>query len=236
MPPCQPWATAADLCPPYDELLDDYQEWFFDIASEILFDLTEQAYPGICDYLVRPPARCGCVSSCRCGSVSEIRLNPWPVVEIIEVLVDGEVVPPDRYRVDNGSMLVLMPQPGDRMRAWPSRQQLNEPTTEDGTWSVAYTAGVAPPQGGVHAAAVLAGELIMSCNPDLRDRCQLPRNTISASSKGRTVAMIDPAQLAERGETGIPLVDQWIRADRWKRTHTGGAVYTGLPGNRSVYT
>lgn len=235
MLPCSPWATAADLCPPYSDLdgiVDDLGH-YFDMATEILFDLTDGVYPGVCEYEVRPPGTCSCPRTCRCGWVSEIVLPAYPVVEVTEVKVDGEVVPADRYRVDNRSSLVLMPQAGDQLRAWPRTQRLDRPTTEDGTWSVTFSAGVEPPAGGVHACAVLAAELAMSCHPDLRDRCQLPRNTITASSKGRTVAMVDPAQLAERGETGLPLVDMWVRADRWRRQHQGGAAYTGAAGYRS---
>lgn len=207
---------------------------FLRIASGILYNLTEGAYPGVCTDTIRPPSTCGCVNRCRCGWVSEITLPGWPVVEITEVLIDGEVVDPARYRVDNHRSLVWIPDTATGYaRGWPRRQDADAPATAEHTWQVEYTYGAAPPPEGVWCAAVLAVELALDANPELRDKCRLPKNTVSLTKKNVGHAMADPAQLAERGETGLPEVDLWIRSDRWARSHRGGTAWSPRSAGRT---
>lgn len=65
---------------------------------------------------------CVCASDpCSCGPIHEIVL-PGPVGSIVEVLIDGAVLHPSAYRVDNGNRLVR--QDG---ADWPACQDMNKP-------------------------------------------------------------------------------------------------------------
>jgi len=65
---------------------------------------------------------CMCASDpCSCGPIHEIVL-PGPVGSIVEVLIDGAVLHPSAYRVDNGNRLVR--QDG---ADWPACQDMNKP-------------------------------------------------------------------------------------------------------------
>lgn len=251
---CTPWATEDDItCGPCLGLYDLTDlEPFLLMASETLYNFTEGAYPGICTDTVRPPSSCGCRGTlawwpnwsgdawlagsrvgraCRCDHVDEVDLPGWPARTVTEVLINGAAIDPARYRIDNHRSLVFQPDfsaPGPRH--WPIVQRGDRPSTDPFTWEVTYTFGTDPPPGGVVAATVLACEYAMSCIPELQAACRLPKNTVSLSKKGVGVAMADPAQLADRGETGIPEVDLWLRSDRWARQHPGASVFTGNRG------
>lgn len=246
---CAPWATEEDItCGPCLGIYDiEDMEPFLALASETLYNFTDGAYPGICTDTIRPPSSCGCRAGgpdwsayatwgsgfryrgCRCAHVDEIELPGWPAVDVTEVLIDGTAIDPARYRIDNHRSLVFQPDYADPAgrRHWPITQRADRPPTDEFTWEVTYEFGSAPPAGGVVAATVLACEYAMSCIPELQAQCRLPRNTVSVTKKNVGVVMADPAQLAERGETGIPEVDLWLRSDRWARAHPGATVFTG---------
>lgn len=236
-----PWCTLDDVdCGPCAEYGPDPSP-FFEFASEILYDLTESSYPGVQTDVIRPPSLCGCgyvlrpdwwilggTGRCGCRSVSEVVLPGWPVVTVTEVLIDGTVVDPARYRVDQHQRLVYLPDLSiggvDRRGGWPLFQRVDQPPTEINTWQVTYEWGTAPPPGGVRAAAIYACEVALSCTPGMTDLCRLPSNTVTVNSKNTAKVIADPDKLRDHGETGLPEVDGWIRADRWARQHRGGAV------------
>ena len=97
---CTPWATIADLGSPCDDYTIDTSllEDSLQIASDVLFHLSGQRFPGECEATIRPcgyrtPESCGCLSSrtCACSAVSELHL-PGPVVSVDEVKIDGAVL------------------------------------------------------------------------------------------------------------------------------------------------
>ncbi len=73
---------------------------------------------------------------------------------------------------------------------------------------ITYSYGLAPPPGGRQAALALACEL---GNAAAGGRCQLPQRVTSLVRQGVTYDILDDMSWADRGLTGIPRVDEWLR-------------------------
>lgn len=147
---------------------------------------------------------CGlCGDLCDCANrASSLRL-PGPVQSVTQIVVDGAVLDPTAYRVDNRQMLVRTDG-----GAWPTCQDLSLPATEPGTWQVTYTQGVEVPQGGKIAAGMLAAEFAKAlCNDST---CRLPQRVQSITRQGVTMAVLDSFEDLEKGRTGIWLIDSWV--------------------------
>lgn len=227
---CSPWAAPADVCAPCsDEGFDvGVLTTSLQVASDILFDLTRRRWPGVCTDVVRPCGYrtrsrwgvggvgwCGCNSSstCGCRRLSEIRLPGHPVVEVTSVKIDGVVVAPARYRIDNNRWLVYLPESDEaERRGWPCCQRLDLADTEDDTWSIAYSFGTLPPPGGNRAAASLGCQLALACSPATVGQCALPKRVTSIVRQGVTMAVVDPLTLFKDGLTGLADVDLWVAA------------------------
>lgn len=235
---CAAWATTADLCEPCDDetfdpdLLDD----MLDAASNLMYALTGRQWSGACTETVRPCSRythdsvgadrrrlaessgvrllpsCGCHRGdrCGCGTLPEIRFDVFPIVDVTQVRVDGAVVDPSAYRVDGWETLVRIDGQG-----WPCCQNLAaDPASEADTFDVTYSYGVAPPVEVVHAAAVLACEMALACQPEQAGKCRLPRGLQTLTRQGVTEDLIlnDTLELFRAGLTGLPEVDMVIAA------------------------
>jgi hypothetical protein len=148
------------------------------------------------------------------------------VVEVTEVKVDGVVLDPAEYFVDDLRRLVRRPGPvGQPAKAWPCCQRNDLDDTEAGTWSVTYKWGTPPPPMGVRAAAVLGCELAMACDPEFEDKCRLPKRVTSIIREGVTIIMapsdfLDP----KTGKIGIYEVDLFIRSYNPDNIQEGGMV------------
>lgn len=258
--PCEPWATEADLCSPCDDyaidsaLMDEYLQ----AASEILYNLSAQQFPGLCDETIRPCTRrsyssvwpeehrpstvllyrnyaaCGCrdEDSCSCSSMSSIRLPRSPVQDVTAVKVDGVTLTEGtHYRLDDYGLLVRLD--GEN---WPCCQDLALADSEPDTFSVTYTFGLEPPVIGRRAAAVLACELYMACNPEsISGQCRLPRNVSQVARQGTTVVLSAFEQFVpRRGRPvyfGIPEIDMFLAAfNPYGRTSKSIVLSPDLPG------
>lgn len=153
--------------------------------------------------------KCECSGGCSCTSICEIPL-PYPVSGVSEVLIDGAVIDPTTYRVDDFRNLVRtgIDEDGNGL-CWPKCQDLTRPTTEPGTWSVTLTYGRPVPALVQQATASLACELIKSC---AGQPCALPQRMQSMTRQGITVGFLDPQTFFGEGLTGIYLVDLAIKA------------------------
>lgn len=231
---CSPWATIDDFCPPcldVDDLPDEMLDRMLQIASDLLFEATARRFPGTCTTTVRPcsqriyhdPMRrydgswtfdCGCSgpSSCGCPRPSEITLGVEPIVEITEVVVNGEILTPDLYRVDDYRTLVRLRDPDGSYQSWLCCQDILLPDTEDNTFSVTFTYGTSPPPAGVLAAAVLACELAIQCGVVSGEgiECRLPRRVVSLTRQGVSMILQDPTQTLFQKRWGIPEIDQFV--------------------------
>lgn len=237
---CSPWATADDVCGPCTDysfdpiILDDALA----MATDVLYELSGRRFPGSCADIVRPvgvrsalagwrrwdeanwrssfrgdiPCSCG-QRWVGCATVPAVPLAPVPITSIVEVLVDGAVVDPSTYRIDDFEWLVSTTNPDTGVNTgWPCCQRLDLPTTELGTFSVEYTYGVMPPAMGVRAAAALGCQLALSCAEPNSDDCALPERVTSITRQGVSMVVIDPFDFLDDGKTGIYEVDLFLKA------------------------
>lgn len=243
---CQPWASTGDVCAPcnaYDfdlTVLEDALQ----MATDVLNNFTGWKWPGECEDTVRPcgprqPGWCGCrsIRECGCRRLSEIKLPQGPVVEVTEVLIDGEVVDPALYRIDDERWLVYLPEDEFAERqGWPCCQRIDLDSTELDTWEVTYVYGANPPVGGVKAAATLGCHLALACSedPDLVAECELPERITSVVRQGLSMAVLDPLDLFDKGKTGITSVDLWVSSVLYGIRHRQAAVF--VPGRGPLVT
>lgn len=161
---------------------------------------------------------CGCGGGgCSCSRVSEVRLH-GPVGGITEVKVDGEILTANvDYRLDSGGRLVRLGGVD-----WPLCQDLNLADTEDGTWSVTYTAGYPVDGLGAWVAGILAGEYVRACTGG---ECRLPTGVTQIVRDGVSMT-IAPGAFPEN-RTGIAEVDSWVA--RWNPAGLRGASVVMSP-------
>jgi hypothetical protein len=129
---------------------------------------------------------------------------PGPVASVVEVKVDGIVIDPARYRVDNRTRLV-----GLDGQCWPECQNMNLDGAVTGVFEVTYLRGKPLPVAGQIAAGELACEFLKACQGQ---SCALPANISSLTRQGVQIEMVDPTDELTSGLTGIRNVDMWIRA------------------------
>ncbi len=146
---------------------------------------------------------CGmCGGSCSCDTTPSLQL-PGPIDSVIAVTIDGVILDPGKYRVDNTRLLVRTDG-----GAWPTMQDMNSAPTAAGTWQIQYVRGMPVPVQGQVAAGMLACELAKAACNDAT--CKLPQRIQTITRQGVTMAMLDPMTDVERGHTGLWLVDSWV--------------------------
>jgi hypothetical protein len=118
------------------------------------------------------------------------------------ISVDGQIIPVDAWRIDNGQWLVRTD--GD---CWPSCQDYNVDSGV-GFFEVTYQQGIPVPTILSKAAGELACEWAKSC---VGAACRLPTRVASIARQGVTFSMVDVQILLKNGFTGIHTVDQLIR-------------------------
>jgi hypothetical protein len=149
--------------------------------------------------------------------MSEVPL-PYPVSSVTEVKVDGIIVPPSEYRVDDFKTLVRL-----GGHTWPKCQDMTLEDTEIGTFSIDVTYGREVPQLVKLATAELACQLIKAC---AGVSCQLPQRVQSLSRQGVTVSFVDAMQFLDKGRTGIYILDLAINTFNPRRLQKNASVYS----------
>lgn len=148
--------------------------------------------------------------SCGCSPLSTVPLA-YPTTGITEVLIGGVIVDPAKYRVDEWRELVRVDGAW-----WPSCQNLAADETEEGSFVVTYTHGVAPPPAGMLAAAQLACELWKAC-ARVGD-CKLPAGVTKVTRQGITIergllaSWFRDLRTSRGWNTGLALVDAFLTA------------------------
>lgn len=145
---------------------------------------------------------CGCQGACGCKSSCEVVL-PAPVGDLVEVKVDGAVIPKTDFRVDNGNILVYQ---GSGDCPFNMEQDLSLPDTEAGTWSVTYVNSYPPDATASYAAGILALEYAKACSG--AKNCRLPSGVREVVRNG--VSFEIEAGAFPNGLTGIREVDGFI--------------------------
>ena len=213
---CQPFTTVDAVlntpcaCPMEDA--DPIATWI-DMASDVLYYLSDGYVTGVCTTTARPVThhdRCfprtvgpwvdsGWRGCCEYGPRLHLR-TPSAVVH--EVKIDGDVVDPDEYALVDGYWLIR------RNDSWPVRNNLSEPDTEDGTWSINYSWGDAPDYLVQQAAIEMTCELAKYSGVGSSE--VFPPGVITANVQGATVAIEDFAAAAMEGRELMPKVARFI--------------------------
>lgn len=246
--PCQSWTTAeavAECCDGADSDVSIFDDSIV-AASELLYALSANRFSGECGpKRVRPCGISSCfwprdlavewtgtswalastmtadmpdrATGCGCSPLGFVPLAGW-AREILEVTIDGAVVDPATYRLDEHRRLVRTYENGERA-FWPSCQDVAADYTEDGTFSVLYSYGLSVPASGQLAARELACAIYQSCGTGAANSadCVLPNNVVKVVRQGITLELKAFTGWGYDGTkrqwaTGLPLVDAFLNA------------------------
>jgi hypothetical protein len=162
---------------------------------------------------------------------------PYPVTEVVQVKIDGEVIPEDEYELRDFKTLVrLRPTASTVPTArwgWPTSQIMDLPDTEPGTFSVTYMYGNPPPAMGKIAARKLAEYLAL---PLLGETKDYPKRVTSVARQGVSTMVTDVMDLLREGMLGIYECDLFIKTYNPSKLKRQAAVWSpdmGRPGRRT---
>ena len=141
----------------------------------------------------------------------EVPLGNYPVLDLVQVKIDGVIIPTDEYELrDYRTLVRLRPNasatPTERW-GWPTSQVGDLPDTEPGTFSVTYTYGQDPGSGGRLACKKMAELLAL---PSFGVQSHLPTRVTSIQRQGVSAAVADVEDLLSKGLLGIYEVDSWL--------------------------
>lgn len=144
----------------------------------------------------------GCAGSCSCTVLDSANL-PAPTREVVEVKLDGAVLDPSKYRVDENRKLVRT----DGL-LWPMCQDMAADDDQPGTWSVTITVGEDVPKLARRAVGQLAAEFAKDC---AGEACQLPYEITSLSRQGINMSFGSPDEVdAITGQLNLRWVNLFI--------------------------
>ena len=141
---------------------------------------------------------------CTCEPQCQVWL-PEPVDSIVSVTVDGVLIDPSTYRVDNRQWLVRT-HDASTSDCWPLCQDFNL-NSGTGVFEVTYLWGLPVPSILLRAAGELACEWAKNC---VGAACRLPQRVTSIARQGVNVSFVDIDALLKNGLTGLTTVDQII--------------------------
>jgi hypothetical protein len=168
-----------------------------------------------------------CGDKLGCEPMSRVRLAGYPVRAIIQVLIDGAVVDPSEYRLDEYRWLTRLDDPGhpDLRAFWPGCQNMSLNSDQPGTFEVSYVSGIDPPQIGRDAAAQLAAQLYIPMSGGQTG--VLPAGVTKSVRQGVTVERGLLANWFEKGKpTGLVFVDTFLAAYWASRGQRRPAVFS----------
>lgn len=219
---CVPWAVDASCCEGWDELDAGLRDRAEELAWSTLRALSGGRV-GNCVAVMRPCLTAPCdlcaqtewmhphirdgqwinticgTPRCSCARMCEI-VFPGPIAALGDVIIDGEILDPAQYRVDNQNRLIR--QDG---QCWPSCQHMELPMGDVGTMSIEYVPGIVPSAAGLWAAGTLACEFTKACTGG---KCRLPSSVTSVARQGVQFTM--STGMFPDGMTGIREVDAYL--------------------------
>lgn len=152
---------------------------------------------------------------------------PQTIAAIESIVIDGEVLSPSAYRVDNGTLLVR--QDGGQ---WPVCQDMSKPVGQEGTWTVEFWVGKKPDLIDNIAAGILAEEYFKAITG--AKGCRLPKGVRSIARQG--VSYDIEVDMFERGLTGIHEVDMATARHNPNRMRTQPRIVRPTTGRRQRQT
>lgn len=155
---------------------------------------------------------------CSCTYVPTVELA-GPVASIDSVRLNGYILDPTAYRLDNYKYLIRTD--GDD---WPVCQDMvNDPLTDNNTFQVTYEIGVEVPAGGQLAAGILACQMAKAACSD--KSCQLPQRIQQITRQQVQSVVLDSyGSMYEYGTTGLWIVDSWVGSIMASNRQTGSRV------------
>lgn len=189
-------------------------------ARQFLLAATGRRF-GVCTYVERFQVRATPADHCgprrNNGVCCSIPLPQIPVLDVVEVTVDGVTLDPGDYQIVGGNRLIR------NHGCWPASGDC-----APGRVEVTYNAGIPlrpaisaddDPNGiGVPESAYYSmvgaamGELVAEYVEGMCGRpCKLPSRFMSISRQGITVTGLSPSEFLELNLTGLPLTDNLIR-------------------------
>lgn len=160
---------------------------------------------------------CGsCSGTCSCGPLEEAWL-PGPVNSIVQVKIDGQLLSPSAYRVDDFRKLVRT----DGQR-WPVCQNLTADDSQPGTWSVTAAIGQAVPELGALAVGELMRDIVAGCPTG---NCALPSNATTISRQGLVIDLVTYQEMLQHGLLGLRWCDTFISTYNPNRLQAAPQVY-----------
>lgn len=163
---------------------------------------------------------CGCGPRCCCRPTCQVALE-GPVASVASVVVDGEIVADDAYRVDlEDGQWWLVRTDGT---CWPNCQNLDANTGE-GVFEVTYGQGTALPDALEYGTGHLACEFAKAVDGD--SDCKLPGRLASLTRQGVTLEIDTPGNDEIGYITGIELIDQVIASLNPSRRQSPPMIYS----------
>jgi hypothetical protein len=162
---------------------------------------------------------CGsCPGSCSCTMI-DTALLPAPTREVVRVMLDGVVMDPTTYRVDENRKLVRTDG-----QLWPMCQDMAAADDQPGTWSVTLTVGEDVPTLGRRAMGQLAAELARDC---AGEDCSLsPYEVTSISRQGVNLSFGSPNEVDPAiGQMGLRWVSLFVNTYNPNGLKRRGKVY-----------
>lgn len=232
--PCTTWVDADDLT-----CLDSGVDGTLvaAAASQLLWSWSGRQFDGACTQQARPCGNTDCFGGvsvaamrwnlnawigrddqavlCGCTAYRAIPLSGYPIQSVDEVTIDGDVVDPAVYRLDEQGRLVRTDNGW-----WPACQDLRAAPGDPGSFVVTYTSGVDPPASGVLAAGELACYLYTAST---RGECDLPASTTGVARQGIAMTLTD----ATTGQAkSLPLVSAFLDSTNPHRLPRRGAFWS----------
>lgn len=143
----------------------------------------------------------GCPGSCSCSILYEAKL-PQPINRVVEIIVDGAIMPTGSYKVYDFQTLIRTDG-----QAWPMCNDLNKNTNQTGTWAVTVSLGTPVPPAGKLAVGELTAELVRACTGQ---SCKLPSPVQQIVRQGVSMTFLDPNQMFADGKIGLYFCDLFL--------------------------
>jgi hypothetical protein len=228
--PAVAWVTAEDVTTgPCAGLSGDDADALNEqllIATQLLYLRTGRQWPGVVTDSFRPnPGGCHCsYGRPGCTRVPEIQLPGYPVVAVASVMLDGELVSADTYRVDDKRYLVRLPNDDDLNEGWPCCQRMDWELSELDTFGIDYSWGANPDHAGMAACKRLGCEFHLAADPATAGACRLPMGVVRTIS--RQGVSIEIGEQLDLDHCGLPQVTMWLSALDAERagSHRGGQI------------